>query len=155
MKNIIITKYDTFVNEQKNTENKINLLIESALVIHAETELKLADMIDSDDEYNNMVSAAVIELIKKFSEQGHSGFSAQMVRQIFNKLTNWETLTDITSNEDEWNNDLELGGDGNLWQNKRNPAVFSKDGGQTWYNLDDKDLNIIEKLVVESISKHI
>lgn len=105
-------------------EKQTNLLVESALMKHAELELKLADMIDSD-EYNGLISKAVMELIQKFSEQGHSGFSAQMVREIFNKLSNFETLTEITSNPDEWINDLEMGGSGKLWQNKRNPAIFS------------------------------
>lgn len=130
-------------------EKQTNLLVESALMKHAELELKLADMIDSD-EYNGLISKAVMELIQKFSEQGHSGFSAQMVREIFNKLSNFETLTEITSNPDEWINDLEMGGSAKLWQNKRNPAIFSEDGGKTWWNVNDK-LNKIQESILNLI----
>lgn len=131
---------------------------ESALVDHAERELKLAGMIgdsnesdDIDAKYNNLVAKAVLELMKKFSEQGHSGFSASMVREIFNKLTNWETLTPITSNPDEWMNCSELTGpeDSGMWQNRRNPAVFSKDGGKTWYNVNDKNLKKVEESILQ------
>ncbi len=131
---------------------------ESGLVSHAESELKLAGMYEADDElsgvsYNKMVADAVIELMKTFSKQGHSGFSAGMVREIFAKLSNYETLSPISSNPDEWSDVAEYGGDqpNTLWQSKRSPSTFSHDGGKTWYNLDESVLIKAEKLVLERI----
>lgn len=131
-----ITSFDKFVYESK-------------MLQYTKNELELAGMFNEDDEtgpYNKLIAKAVVELMTTFSNQGHSGFSASMVRDIFNKLSNWETLTPITSNPDEWSNVAETTGpeDIGLWQNKRNPAIFSKDAGKTWYNVDESILGYIE-----------
>jgi len=130
---------------------------ESNLVNHAKEELKLAGMIsngtETDDKYNNLVANSVIELMKTFASQGHSGFSAGMVRELFNKLSQFQTLTPITSNPEEWMDTSEYCGEPNtLWQNKRNPATFSKDGGKTWYNLDESVLIKAKTLVLEKLN---
>ena len=90
-----------------------------------------------------MIGKAVLRLIKTFSKQGHSGFSAHWVRELFNKLANWETITPITPDPDEWDDTYDRVGDGEkgvLWQNKRNPAIFSNDGGKTWWHVDGDTL---------------
>lgn len=110
---------------------------------HAEYELKKAGLFDEDSDYGGMIGEAVLELIQIMSKQGHSGFSAQWVRELFNKLSNYETLTPITENSDEWTDvaEYECGEEKEtLWQSKRNPAIFSKDGGKTWYHVDGKTL---------------
>jgi len=116
---------------------KVNTIKEN-LIQHANHELKLAGLFDEDADYNGMIAKATLELIEKFSEQGHSGFSAQWVRDVFHRLSNFETLTPITSNQDEWMDVSKSCGGTEMWQNKRNPAIFSKDGGETWYNVDEK-----------------
>lgn len=116
-------------------------------VDHAERELKLAGMFDEkiDDKdgdgiygsYNIMMAEAVMELMKVFAGQGHSGMSADMTRELFNKLSNFEVLTELTDNGDEWNDVTEFGDpDVPCWQSQRAPASFSTDGGKTYYNLD-------------------
>ena len=50
-----------------------------------------------------------------------------MVRRLLNR----ELLSDITDDPGEW-----FGLTANLWQNKRNPKVFSYDGGKTYHYLD-------------------
>lgn len=108
---------------------------------HAEYELRRAGLFDDDSDYNGMIGRAVLELMKVFSEQGHSGFSAAWVRDLFNKLSNFETLTPITSDPEEWMDCREYCSDcKDMWQNKRNPAVFSYDGGKTWKNVDDNTI---------------
>lgn len=117
--------------------------ISEGLVDHAKNELNLAGLFDKDADYGGLIGKSVMELIKTMSGQGHSGFSAQMVRELFNKLSNYETLTPITSNPNEW---VDVAGYGcgdvkeTLWQSTRNPSTFSKDGGKTWYNLDNKTI---------------
>ena len=113
-------------------------LLKEGTYEHALYELDRAGLTDEDADYGGMVATAVLELIKTFSNQGHSGFSASMVRELFNKLTNFETLTEITSNPEEWGDVTEISDGKILFQNKRNPAIFSEDGGKTWWHVDDK-----------------
>lgn len=113
------------------------LLLEN-LIDHANTELQLSGLLDQDSDYNGLIGKACLELINTFSKQGHSGFSAQLVLDVFNKLARFKNLTDITNNPDEWTDVTEYGNGDILFQNKRNPTYFSNDGGKTYWNLDDK-----------------
>jgi len=106
---------------------------------HAKRELELAGLFDKDSDYGGMVGKAVMELCKCFSGQGHSGFSANMVLELFNTLGKYKTLTPITDDSNEWSEiSKEMNGGKVLWQNKRNPAIFSENKGKTWYDVDDK-----------------
>ncbi len=117
-------------------EEEINENLES----HAKYEIKKAGLDADDSDYDGMIGKAVLELMKVYAKQGHSGFSAQWTRELFNKLANYETLTPVTSDPEEWANVRE-GADGEpLWQSKRNPALFSENGGKTWWNVDEKTL---------------
>jgi len=115
---------------------------ESKLVAHAERELQRAGMFDKDADYGGMLGKAVVELTETFSKQGHSGMSAHMVIELFNKIARWDVLTPITSDVDEWEDVTHYGDpDVPMWQNKRNPAYFSNDEGKTWWNVDDKKVD--------------
>lgn len=106
---------------------------------HAKRELELAGLFDRDSDYNGMIGKAVMELCKCFSGQGHSGFSANWVLDIFNQLGRYKTLTPITDDPNEWTEiSKEMGGKKDLWQNKRDPSIFSENKGKTWYCVDDK-----------------
>lgn len=62
---------------------------------------------------------------------------------IFNKLAKWKTLTPLTNNPDEWTQLSEWESVG--YQNKRNPACFTKDF-KTYYNVDeDENYDIVEE----------
>jgi hypothetical protein len=105
---------------------------------HAEKELRKAGLFDKDSDYNGRIGIAVLELIKVFSSQGHSGFSAGWVKELFNKLANWENLTPLTNDIKEWENVSEFSSTpGELWQNLRDPSCFSNDGGQSYYNVNE------------------
>lgn len=106
---------------------------------HAKKELELAGLFDKDSDYGGMVGKAVLDLCKCFSGQGHSGFSASMVLELFNILGKYKTLTPITDDPLEWSEISKEMNDGKvLWQNKRNPAIFSENKGKTWYDVEDK-----------------
>jgi len=113
----------------------------SNLVDHAERELKLAGLFDKDSDYGGMLGDSTMKLIKAFADEGHSGMSASIQRSLFAKLANYENLTPLTDNPDEWMNVSNLGTDGSpaLWQNTRCSACFSNDGGKTYYSVDDKE----------------
>lgn len=106
-----------------------------SLVEHAERELRLAGLFDSDSDYGGAVGTAALELVKVFAEQGHSGASAYIVLDVFSRLAQFRELTPITSSPDEWRSvDVStlLPGAPPMWQSTRNPSVFSADGGKTW-----------------------
>jgi len=108
------------------------------LVTHAEAELTKAGLFKEDSDYNGMIGKAVLELMKSFSKQGHSGFSAMLTLDVFSRLAKWKTLTPITDNPEEWNDVSDMSGSKEpFWQNKRQPDCFSKDGGKTYYSLDE------------------
>ena len=100
-------------------------------------ELKIAGLFDKDSDYGGMVGKAVQELLKVFEKQGHSGFSANYVASIFNKLVKGETLTPLKGEKDEWNDVSESSGKP-LWQNKRCSRIFSEDEGKTGYDTEGK-----------------
>ena len=101
----------------------------SNLLKHAERELKLIGY-DGKDEYNNMAKAAIMELLTTFANQGHSGFSANYIVNLFNKLAKYETLSPLTGNDDEWGNVSDMSGDRKtLFQNNRDGRVFKNDDG--------------------------
>lgn len=95
-----------------------------SLVEHAERELKAARV--ADDLYGEDLPNAVIQLIKIFAEQGHSGMSAAATLSLFTKLANYEPLCPLTGEDDEWV-DVSYGGNP-IWQNKRCSRVFKESG---------------------------
>lgn len=64
----------------------------SNLVNHAKSELTRVGLFDNTSDYDGMLGDAVLELITVFANQGHSGWSAQMTRGLFSKLSNFEEL---------------------------------------------------------------
>ena len=51
----------------------------------------------------NMMNNDVLELLKVFSEQGHSGFSASIATRLFYKLANHKLVTEVEDNPNDWN----------------------------------------------------
>jgi hypothetical protein len=102
-----------------------------SLLSFAESELRLAGLFDENSDYNGEIGKTVMELMEVFSNQGHSGFSANMTINIFKKLANFTPLTPLTGEDDEW---MEIGE--NLYQNKRAPFMFKDSQGA--YNLEGK-----------------
>lgn len=64
----------------------------SRLIEHANKELTRVGLFDEDADYGGMLGEGVMELITVFANQGHSGMSAEMTRQLFHKLSNFEDL---------------------------------------------------------------
>jgi hypothetical protein len=96
----------------------------------AEEELKLAgyDVNDPEDGPNRWLAEGTLGLLKVFSEQGHSGMSAPYAVALFEKLALWKPIAPLTGKDDEW---MEVGT--NVWQNKRNSAVFKEENGQPYW----------------------
>lgn len=108
------------------------------LEIHAERELRRAGMFDKDADYGGMLAPAIMNLIRLFAAEGHSGMSAAMSLQIFTRLASFKALTALTDDPDEWHDISEMRGKP-TWQNTRESNCFSEDGGKTYFDIDEKD----------------
>lgn len=104
----------------------------SNLVSHADYELRKAGLFDTDSDYDGMLGTAIMDLVRLFACQDHSGFSAALTMRCFGVVADYKTLTPLSSDPDEWN-EVTSG----EWQNRRDGRCFSKDGGKTWYNYED------------------
>jgi len=107
------------------------------LVEHAKKELELAGLFDKDSDYDGMLGHATVRLIEQFAKEGHSGFSAGYSRFLFSKLANFENLTPITDNPEDWMDISDMQGSKPGWQCKRNCALFSEDGGKTYHSVSE------------------
>lgn len=113
------------------------------LTEYAKSEL---DRLGKDkDGMQEMMNRDILEIIEKFGEQGHSGFSAGYAIKILDRLLRWKPIKPLTGEDDEWGEHYCLGGDR---QNKRCSSVFkyadghcedidaiivSDNGGHTWF----------------------
>lgn len=104
----------------------------SNLVEHAQRELELIGQFEEDPRFAQSVVAAVAAFA---SYPGHSGSSAEIGAQMLHDLLNLKNLAPLTDDPTEW----ELVGTHpyNIWQNRRNGACFSKDGGTTYYDVNE------------------
>lgn len=85
------------------------------------------------DDMDKMMQDNVMELLEVIIRQRHSGMSISWLMGMLKKLVYMENLTPITDLPGEW---VDHGDD--VWQNKRNGALFSKDGGETYYDINSK-----------------
>lgn len=92
-----------------------------------------------------------LEIVDIFDTMGHSGSSAVHFIETLGQLLWFKNLADLTNNPGEWERHSEAvaGTPGGIWQNRRNGAAFSNDGGKTYYILSetkkDSKGNLIKK----------
>lgn len=90
--------------------------------LHAIREFKAAGYLpteECEDGPDKWIQESVLELIRVFSAQGHSGFSAPYCVETFRKLALHEPLVPLSGDADEWVDT----GDG-VFQNNRCSRVF-------------------------------
>ena len=121
----------------------------SNMVEHAKRELDLIlnnCRTEEDRKYQQLANDDILEIVKLFAEQGHSGISANYTIGVLEKLLRQSFVTPLTGEDDEWN-EIRTG----VFRNKRESAIFkqagrfngqayylygkafSDDGGETWY----------------------
>ena len=103
---------------------------------HAEDEMRRAGLYDKDADYGGMIPEAVMKLVKTHAAEGHSGGSHGLVMAIFNKVINFQPLTPLTPDPTEWTRVDPVQYQPGTWQSRRLPSAFSRDGGQTYYDID-------------------
>ena len=111
----------------------------SNLLEHAKREFEAIGYKPIDEEEdgpNKWIQENILELLKVFSEQGHSGFSAPYCVGMFKKLAMFEPLAPLQGTDDEW---VDVGEEmgRTQFQNKRCSHVF-KDGDGKAYDIDGK-----------------
>ncbi len=104
-----------------------------SLVEHARRELELSGQTAEDPVY----AASIVSAVEAFASYGHSGGSAGIAVEQLCRLLRFQTLSPITSDPGAWMDQSEVSGTP-LWQNVRDPAVFSTDGGKTWNDVRDR-----------------
>lgn len=107
----------------------------SNLVNHARCELTKAGLFSKESDYEGMLGPAVMALVRVFAKQGHSGFSASLTRQIFDRVANFKTLSPLTDSPAEW---MLISRNPRTWQSRRQSSCFSEDGGKTYHDIDHK-----------------
>lgn len=79
-------------------------------------------------EYMIQIYESARQLIHLLYEQDHSGASAHMTKHIFNKLVDYEPLSPVTDDEDQWLEDTHIGSDSDYkeYQHIRNIGLFKR-----------------------------
>lgn len=92
---------------------------------HALAEFRAAGWTDADgkfeDEMQEAICKHVLELLKVFADEGHSGSTAPYTVNMFKKLAMFEPLVPLTGEDWEWS---ECGN--GVFQNKRCSRVFKQ-----------------------------
>lgn len=109
-------------------------LAENALVAHARRELELCGQAAESPEYAGSVLAAVATL----AAFGHSGGSMGAACRQLAALFMYRPLSPITNNPADWIDVAEYAPGVPLWQCRRDSRLFSRDGGVTYWNVDDR-----------------
>lgn len=105
---------------------------------HALAEFRSAGWLDDNgytDEMQGMICEHLLELLKVFADEGHSGSTAPYTVNLFKKLAMFEPIAPLTGKDDEWiKHDY---GVDPTYQNKRRGSVFKDVNGDA-YDIDGK-----------------
>lgn len=129
------------------------------LLEFAKNELQLLEDGCGDDEealkMQQLVTKDVLQIIQTFVEQRHTGFSANYMLNILERLLRYKPLSAIEDRPEDWE-DCSKFGMADL-QHKRCSSVFkrpdgtaywvegkifSEDGGKSWYTSKDSHVDI-------------
>ena len=105
------------------------------LVSYAEHELKCAGLFDEDSDYDGMLGPAILNVVKAFADEGHSGCSASISIFALSRLLRFKPLALIKQPTPSDYIDIDL--NGCILQHNRDAELFSNNRGKTWYALDE------------------
>lgn len=93
-------------------------------------EAELARIPHDEEGLQSLMDKNILEIVKIFGEQGHSGFSASYALSVLERLLRFKPISPLTGEDDEWYE----AGSGSL-QNKRCSSVFKRPDG-TCHDID-------------------
>lgn len=85
---------------------------------------ELAKIPHDEDGTQSLMDENILEIVEKFSDQEHSGFSANYAIHALERLLRFKPLTPLTGEDDEWER-THFG----TKQNKRCSSVFLNEDG--------------------------
>ena len=101
---------------------------------HAMTEFRAAGWVDENGKYIDEMQEAICEhvlnLLKMFSDEGHSGSTAPYTIKLFSTLASFEPIVPLTGEDWEWS-EVSFGSS-MKYQNKRCSHVFKGEDGQAY-----------------------
>ena len=123
-----------------------------SLVEYAKSEL--AKIGKDEDGLQDMINRDILEIVEKFSNQGHSGFSAGYALSVLERLLRFKPISALTGEDSEWQQVSRERDGVKTYQNKRCSSVFkyvdssgnivriedidaivvSDNGGLTWFS---------------------
>lgn len=101
----------------------------TTLLQHAKSELRAAGLFDAGSDFDGDVAVQATSLMETFCAYSHSGGSAEVTLQVFERLARGFPLSPLTGEDDEW--EVPEGRGGQLMINKRCSRVF-KDDEMAW-----------------------
>lgn len=109
----------------------------------AEREVAIA--CKGEDSYGTGCYKSALKAFRSLCNDGHSGFSIGLTKQILDRLIDGKPLTPITDSPDEWNECCDFDRDGKaVYQNSRMYALFkyAYDDGTVEYSDVDRTILI-------------
>lgn len=136
----LVVKEPSFLQKTKwKIQSWLNRNKPSNIELHAIREFKAAGYMPLEqtekDDPDRWIQEDILELIRVFSKQGHSGLSANYYIEVFSKLAKYELLVPLQGTEDEWVDVAHINGSP-LWQNNRCSHVFRDETGV--YDIEGK-----------------
>jgi hypothetical protein len=89
-----------------------------------------------DDDMQRMMNKHLLRMIRTFSREGHTGFSAGYAVSMLERLLRFEPVTPLTGDDSEWNDISDMSGEPQ-WQNNRCSRVFRGADGRA-YDIDGR-----------------
>lgn len=116
-------KINKFGFEIKIRKKHPEIQEESNLCSYAESELARLES-DDEDGMQKVMNEGIIDIIRAFSGQGYSGFSASYAINILTRLLKFKPIGVLTGEDDEWNECSGMRRGLHTYQNKRCFSVF-------------------------------
>lgn len=124
------------MNTYEWAKHELNLARENEIAQCKKEE----DYQPGNEDYGLMCYDAAEHLLAVFQEQGHSGYSAKVVKEIFSRLVDGKPLTPVTNEDDQWHNAYKIGNSPKKsYRHKRMDSLFkhvAPDGTVSYYDID-------------------
>ena len=112
------------------------------LVEYAKSELERIGK--DEDGMQEVMNRDILEIVEKFSEQGHSGFSASYALSVLERLLRFKPISALTGDESEWNEISNVKDGITTYQNRRCSSVFKDvDSSGKIVNIHDIDAIVV------------
>lgn len=105
---------------------------------HVKRELELAGLSNPKGQSDQTLYSTVLRLADTFERGAKNEFLSTTIKNVFNALTDGELLTNPTDDPDEWK--LMPGLGAGVMVNRRCNQFGSRDGGVTWYRLNNPEI---------------